>query len=91
NRFNIGMRGIQALQPPDAVMNAFNWKAVPANSVVVDVGGGIGSVSHTILKHCPNLKFIVQDLPGPIDDGKKWWAANAPEAVQSGRVKLEGA
>ncbi|KAK7014078.1 hypothetical protein VNI00_019427 [Paramarasmius palmivorus] len=107
NRFGIGMCGIQALQPPDAVMNgtwslvlpcnspadvkaiAFDWKAVPAGSLVVDVGGGIGSVTHTILKHCPDLKFVVQDLPGPVDDGKKWWATNMPQAIESGQVKLE--
>ncbi|KAK7056304.1 hypothetical protein VNI00_002857 [Paramarasmius palmivorus] len=89
NRFGIGMRGIQALQPPDAVMNAYDWKAVPAGSLVVDVGGGIGSVTHTILQHCPNLKFVVQDLPGPIDDGKKWWATNMPQAIESGQVNLE--
>ncbi|KAF8994602.1 hypothetical protein BDQ17DRAFT_1430978 [Cyathus striatus] len=39
-RFDAAMRGVAAMQPPDAILNAFDWKSLPNNSVVVDVGGG---------------------------------------------------
>ncbi|KAJ8093236.1 hypothetical protein PM082_020730 [Marasmius tenuissimus] len=88
-RFGIGMRGINALQPPDAVLKAYDWKKLPAGSLVVDVGGGIGSVTHNIVKSNPDLKFVVQDLPGVVEDGKKWWSSNMPEAVSSGQITLQ--
>ncbi|KAL0059267.1 hypothetical protein AAF712_013991 [Marasmius tenuissimus] len=88
-RFGIGMRGINALQPPDAVLKAYDWQKLPAGSLVVDVGGGIGSVTHNIIKSYPDLKFVVQDLPGVVEDGKKWWSSNMPEAISSGQITLQ--
>ncbi|KAK1229446.1 hypothetical protein PQX77_007494 [Marasmius sp. AFHP31] len=88
-RFVIGMRGINDLQPPDAVLRAYDWEKLPAGSLVVDVGGGIGSVTHNIVKSNPNLKFVVQDLPAVIEDGVKWWSSTMPEAISSGQVSLQ--
>ncbi|KAH7874996.1 S-adenosyl-L-methionine-dependent methyltransferase [Lentinula edodes] len=88
-RFGIGMKGIDALQPPDAVLKAYNWKDLPSGSLVVDVGGGIGSVAQNIAKSFPELYFVIQDLLGPIEDGKKWWSKNMPEALSTGRICLE--
>lgn len=39
----------------------FDWKGLPKNSVVVDVGGGIGSLSLTLAEGYSHLKFVVQD------------------------------
>jgi hypothetical protein len=38
---------------------------------VVDVGGGVGSVSLKLLKAHPKLKFVVQDLPPVIESADK--------------------
>lgn len=38
-----------------------DWAALGKDALVVDVGGGQGSQSLTLSKHCPNLKLIVQD------------------------------
>ncbi|KNZ82352.1 Sterigmatocystin 8-O-methyltransferase [Termitomyces sp. J132] len=84
-RFNIGMRGVQALQPADAILKAYEWTALPAGSVVVDVGGGIGSTSLPLAREFPALEIVVQDLHSAIDDGKKFWQKNLPNA----RVRLE--
>jgi 6-hydroxytryprostatin B O-methyltransferase len=40
-------------------------------SVIVDVGGGVGSASLAILNKFPELRFVVQDLPAPIADGRR--------------------
>ena len=38
---------------------------------MVDIGGGVGSVSLNILKAYPKLKFVVQDLPSVIESANK--------------------
>jgi hypothetical protein len=49
----------------------FAWNELPKDSLVVDVGGGIGSAALAVLRAHPHLRFVVQDLPGPIADGRK--------------------
>ncbi|KAF9264596.1 S-adenosyl-L-methionine-dependent methyltransferase [Marasmius fiardii PR-910] len=90
-RFGFGMRGVNALQSPDAILKAYDWKKLPSGSLVVDVGGGIGSVTHNILKSFPDLRFVVQDLPAVIKDGKKanWWESEMPQAISSGQTVLQ--
>lgn len=39
----------------------FDWEALPANSLVVDVGCGNGSQILKIVKRNSKLKFIAQD------------------------------
>ncbi|KAJ7269517.1 S-adenosyl-L-methionine-dependent methyltransferase [Mycena rebaudengoi] len=89
HRFGIGMQGIQALQPADAILSAYDWGALPAKSIVVDVGGGVGTSCLTLAAKFSSLNFIVQDLVGVIEDGKKVWASKLPAAIKSGQVKLE--
>lgn len=46
----------------DALATHFPWPELPANSVVVDVGGSKGHVSVHLARLFPQLHFIVQDL-----------------------------
>lgn len=39
----------------------FDWQALPAGSLVVDVGGGVGSQTLTLAKAFNHLKYVVQD------------------------------
>ena len=39
---------------------------MPKNSVVVDVGGGIGSMSVMLAQAFPHLRFVVQDRAGVV-------------------------
>ncbi|KAG5649392.1 hypothetical protein H0H81_004131, partial [Sphagnurus paluster] len=55
------MTGVAQLNPENILDNALDWDALPANSVVVDFGGGIGTASVALLRNHPHLKFIVQD------------------------------
>ena len=45
------------------VSAGFDWKALPAGSVVVDVAGGIGTQTKILAKEFGHLKHVVQDLP----------------------------
>ncbi|KAL0952726.1 hypothetical protein HGRIS_006959 [Hohenbuehelia grisea] len=88
-RFGLGMQGVQALQPPEAIHTAFDWKSLDKKSVVVDVGGGVGTSVLNLVNRYSHINFVVQDLPGVIEDAKKVWAEKNPEAIKDGRVKLE--
>lgn len=50
---------------------AYPWKTLPAKSIIVDVGGGVGTSSLPIAANFPELKIVVQDLPAVVEDGKK--------------------
>lgn len=39
----------------------FQWNSLPEGSVIVDVGGGIGSSSLIIAQANPNINIVVQD------------------------------
>ncbi|KAJ7067487.1 S-adenosyl-L-methionine-dependent methyltransferase [Mycena amicta] len=89
HRFGIGMQGVQALQPPDAILKAYDWGTLPAGSLVVDVGGGVGTSCLTLAKEFRDMKFVVQDLPGVIEQGQDVWQQKMPEALTSGQVTLQ--
>ncbi|KAG6916253.1 hypothetical protein DXG01_007710 [Tephrocybe rancida] len=84
-RFNIAMKGIQALQPADAILNAYDWGKLPPDSTVVDVGGGVGSESLLLARGYPKLDIVIQDLAPVIEHAEKMWKENLPDA----RVTLE--
>ena len=49
----------------------YDWSSLHKESPVVDVGGGIGTVSMTLAKMHPQLKIIVQDREQVVKDGPK--------------------
>ncbi|GJJ06647.1 hypothetical protein Clacol_000841 [Clathrus columnatus] len=101
HRFNIGMHGIQKLHPENIILSVYDWKAVPAGSVIVDVGGGVGTTQLCLAKEFPQLKIIIQDQSHVIEEGAKAstlicqtlilnvWHEKDPDALQSGRVSFE--
>ena len=50
---------------------AFDWKSLPKDSVVVDVGGGVGASSLVLAETFPDLKIVVQDRPPVVEEGTK--------------------
>ena len=47
----------------------FPWEELLPKSVVVDVGGGIGSTSMLLANAFPDLRFIIQDRPPVVEMG----------------------
>ncbi|KAF8501363.1 S-adenosyl-L-methionine-dependent methyltransferase [Gautieria morchelliformis] len=70
-------------------IEAIDWKALKASDVVVDVAGNIGTVTLTLAKAFPHLKYVVQDLGKVIPNAGKFWAVQYPEAITDGRVTLQ--
>ncbi|KAJ6568457.1 O-methyltransferase-domain-containing protein [Mycena sp. CBHHK59/15] len=88
-RFAVGMKGGGDVFPASIFTAGVAGDTLPADAVVVDVGGSVGSVTLKLAKAFPHLKYVVQDLQKEIAEGEKFWATSAPELVSSGRVSLQ--
>lgn len=53
------------------VSAGFDWTVLPKNSLVVDVGGGVGSTTLNLLNAHKHLRYIVQDRAPAIKDAQK--------------------
>lgn len=53
------------------VQTAYDWPSLPANSVVVEVGGGMGTSAFPLASRFPDLVLVVQDLPSVIAKAEK--------------------
>lgn len=88
-RFGTAMTGTDSWEVPGAVLNGFDWHALPRGSVVVDVGGGIGSTSMFLAHTFSNpsdedsigLKFIIQDRPVVVEMGERQWRNKCPQLL----------
>jgi len=86
-----GQRMGKAMQEISRIINGnvpteYSWSKLL--SPIVDVGGGIGSLELALFEHSQNasLQFTIFDIPGTIEDAKKLWQAQPPEA--SSRVSF---
>ncbi|KAF9493340.1 S-adenosyl-L-methionine-dependent methyltransferase [Pleurotus eryngii] len=64
----------------------FPWESL-GNSLIVDVGGGVGGMSMDLAKRYPNLRFVVQDRAQVITQARTVWEKEFPQALES-RVTL---
>ena len=49
---------------------AYDWQSLPNESVIVDVGSGLGHVSLEIASVCPDLTFILEDRSAVLRDAE---------------------
>ncbi|KAH9475963.1 4-O-methyltransferase 1 [Psilocybe cubensis] len=87
-RFDYAMKGLGAIEDHDMVLHAFSWEDLDKGSVIVDVGGGIGTAMLPLARRYPNFDIVIQDLPIVIEEGTKFWSQNLPDAVANGNIKL---
>ncbi|KZT68950.1 S-adenosyl-L-methionine-dependent methyltransferase [Daedalea quercina L-15889] len=86
--FPMAMAGFNQGCSP-ALIADFPWASLGSGAAtIVDVGGGVGSMSLDLAKAFPHLRFVVQDLPDTIEQAKVVWQTGCPEAVRTGRVQL---
>ncbi|VDB92395.1 unnamed protein product [Peniophora sp. CBMAI 1063] len=88
-RFGTAMEGTKNMAPPLAIVEGIDWTASGEDALVVDVGGGIGAQALTLSRSFPYLRFVVQDREPLMESAKKFWMAENPDALKSGRTQLE--
>ncbi|KAF8184846.1 O-methyltransferase [Pholiota molesta] len=89
-RFGKAMSGTDGWEVPGAVLNGFDWASLPRGSVIVDVGGGIGSTTMILATafastedDALSLRFVIQDRAVVCEMGEKAWKAKRPELLGS--------
>ncbi|KAK0199957.1 S-adenosyl-L-methionine-dependent methyltransferase [Desarmillaria ectypa] len=75
--------------PMHSMLDGFEWSLLPKNSLVVDVGGGVGMATLPVAKAFPDLRIIIQDRPKFVEDARKLWKEELPSAVSSGHVTFQ--
>jgi hypothetical protein len=64
-----------------SIFAGYGWKHLPEGSLVVDVGGGVGSQSLTVASHHSQLRFVVQDRESVVGDAINVCAMNSPTRI----------
>ncbi|KAJ3907134.1 S-adenosyl-L-methionine-dependent methyltransferase [Lentinula edodes] len=88
-KFGAAMQNIGEMSPSEVFTSGIEADKLKANDIVVDVGGGVGTLTLTLKKAFPNLRYIVQDLDQQIVAAQKFWAEKDPEAIKVGQVQLQ--
>ncbi|PQE07738.1 O-methyltransferase family 2 protein [Rutstroemia sp. NJR-2017a BVV2] len=73
-RFGAGMRYFSSGQHWDLghLARGYTWAALDRpGAVFVDVGGGHGTVSQYLARETKHVEFVIQDLPGTVEAGRK--------------------
>ncbi|PCH41979.1 S-adenosyl-L-methionine-dependent methyltransferase [Wolfiporia cocos MD-104 SS10] len=88
-RFGRAMTGTGSWEVPGAIVGGFPWHTLPPSSLVVDVGGGIGSTSLLLAHAFPRLRLLIQDRPQVVKMGETAWKERCPELLESGRAAFQ--
>ncbi|KAJ7630070.1 O-methyltransferase [Mycena polygramma] len=88
-RFGMAMDAGRRVSPPGSAAQRFNWSSLPEKTLIVDVGGGIGSVTLAIAKVNPEIRVLVQDKTAVVEEGKEYWERELPGAFAAGRVSFQ--
>ncbi|TFY61604.1 hypothetical protein EVJ58_g4421 [Rhodofomes roseus] len=71
-----------------SIISDYPWEAL-SGATVVDVGGGVGSMSMELATQFPKLHFVVQDRGPVVEQGRAMWMSRMPRAILDGRVTLQ--
>ncbi|KAF7367841.1 S-adenosyl-L-methionine-dependent methyltransferase [Mycena sanguinolenta] len=88
-RFGVAMKGTATEEPAETIFRGFKWQDLPAGSIVVDVGGGLGASSLSIARRYPNLKVVNEDRPPVMEQSKAHWLEFFPEHLKAGMVEFQ--
>ncbi|KAH9846764.1 S-adenosyl-L-methionine-dependent methyltransferase [Lenzites betulinus] len=85
-RFGHAMNGTRYWETAENIIHGFAWNDLPKDAVVVDIGGGIGSVSVILSQAYPHLRFAVEDRAPVVAIAREAWGTKHAELFDSNRV-----
>ncbi|EMD39709.1 hypothetical protein CERSUDRAFT_112014 [Gelatoporia subvermispora B] len=88
-RFNIAMKESVKFEVPGAILQGFDWGALPKGSKVVDVGGGIGGTTMALYDIHKHLRYVIQDREAVIKQAQQVWQTERPEALENDTLALQ--
>ncbi|KAJ7780766.1 O-methyltransferase [Mycena maculata] len=74
-RFMVAMQGTSVLQPEADLLKCMDWNDISPDSLVVEVGGGLGLSCLTVARAFPQMRFEIQDRQEVVSRGKSAWDA----------------
>ncbi|KAI0359496.1 S-adenosyl-L-methionine-dependent methyltransferase [Trametes cingulata] len=87
-RFGHAMTGTRQWETKEGILFGFPWAELPQDSVLVDVGGGIGSTSLTVAQAHPHIKVVVEDRPQVVEIAPSSWGPKYAPLFESGRMSF---
>ncbi|KAI0761037.1 S-adenosyl-L-methionine-dependent methyltransferase [Trametes elegans] len=85
-RFGHAMTGTRSWETKEGILHGFPWADLPPDSVLIDVGGGIGSTSLTVAQAHPHIKVVVEDRPQTVAAAPASWGPKLAPLFESGRM-----
>jgi len=77
----------RSFEHPEALVDAFDWASLPSDSLIVDIGGGLGPATLKLVNAFPHLKYLIQDQQSVVDASPDHWLRVNPDAWNSKRVQ----
>lgn len=69
--------------PTRCIFDDYDWRSVPSNKVVVEIGNLVEKQSLSLAEHFENLRFNLQDLKDGITAAKKDWHDHSNPELQT--------
>ncbi|KAJ8475165.1 hypothetical protein ONZ51_g6743 [Trametes cubensis] len=85
-RVEHSMTGTGAWEVKDDLLRAFPWDQLVPGSLLVDVGGGIGSASILVAQAHPHIRVLVEDRPSVVESAHSAWGSGHQSLFRTGRV-----
>lgn len=67
----------------------YPFDSYPPETLVVDVGGGIGALAELVLAAAPHLRYVVQDLDSTIDTAREITTPAMKVWMAKGRLSFQ--
>ncbi|KAF8155549.1 S-adenosyl-L-methionine-dependent methyltransferase [Crassisporium funariophilum] len=87
--FDLAMRGMGGTEGLAFLPVDYPFGSLPDETVLVDVGGGIGSLAELLLQTLQNIKFVVQDLEAVVSLANNVASPNMKKWIAEGKVTFQ--